>query len=58
MSKIIFGQLGRLKKEKIRDYEALHANPWPEVLKTIRDCNMRNYSISATRIWFLPISNM
>lgn len=45
MSKIIFGQLGCLKPEKIEEYEALHANPWPEVLKTIHDCNLRNYSI-------------
>ena len=45
MSKVIFGQLGRLKPEKIQEYEALHANPWPEVLKTIHDCNLRNYSI-------------
>lgn len=45
MSRIIFGQLGRLKSEKIEEYEVLHANPWPEVLKTIYDCNLRNYSI-------------
>ena len=45
MSKVIFGQLGRLKPEKIDEYEALHANPWPEVLQTIHDCNLRNYSI-------------
>lgn len=45
MSKIIFGQLGRLKLEKIQEYETLHGNPWPEVLKTIHDCNLRNYSI-------------
>ena len=45
MSRVLFGQLGRLKPEKIEEYEALHANPWPEVLKTIHDCNLRNYSI-------------
>jgi len=45
MSRVIFGQLGRLKPEKIEEYEALHAAPWPGVLKTIRDCNLRNYSI-------------
>ena len=43
--KRVFGQLGRLKKEKIAEYDALHANPWPEVLQTIHDCNLRNYSI-------------
>ena len=45
MSKIIFGQLGRLKRDKIEEYESLHANPWPDVLKTIHNCNLRNYSI-------------
>ena len=45
MSRIIFGQLGRLKPEKIGEYEALHADPWLGVLATIRDCNLRNYSI-------------
>lgn len=29
MKKVMFGQLGRLKPEKIEEYEALHANPWP-----------------------------
>ena len=45
MSTRIFGQLGRLKPEKIEEYEALHGAPWPEVLQTIYDCNLRNYSI-------------
>ena len=45
MSKIIFGQLGKLKRDKIEEYESLHANPWPDVLKTIHNCNLRNYSI-------------
>ena len=45
MRKVIFGQVGRLKPEKIDEYCSLHANPWPEVLKTITDCNLRNYSI-------------
>ena len=45
VKKVIFGQLGRLKPEKIQDYEMLHGNPWPEVLQTIRDCNLQNYSI-------------
>ena len=41
--RVIFGQLGRLKPEKIEEYEALHAAPWPEVLQTIHDCNLRNW---------------
>ena len=43
--KVIFGQVGRLKKSKVKEYEELHANAWPQVLKTIHDCNLRNYSI-------------
>jgi len=35
----------RLKPDKVEEYKYLHANPWPGVLKTIRDCNIRNYSI-------------
>ena len=45
MNKVIFGQVGRLKKDKIAEYEALHAAPWPQVLQVIHDCNLRNYSI-------------
>ena len=45
MAVLRFGQLGKLKPEKIEEYCALHANPWPEVLETIKQCNMRNYSI-------------
>lgn len=41
----LFGQIGRLKPDKIEEYENLHANPWPEVLQTIHRCNLRNYSI-------------
>lgn len=45
MNKIIFGQLGKLKKDKIEEYVTLHKNPWPEVLETIKRCNLENYSI-------------
>ncbi len=45
MSRTIFGQIGKLKPEKVQEYMELHANPWPEVLKTIQNCNLRNYSI-------------
>ncbi len=40
-----FGQLIRVKPERIEDYEQIHAAVWPEVLATIHECNMRNYSI-------------
>lgn len=45
MAMIRFGQLGKLKPEKVEEYVALHAEPWPGVLKTITDCNLKNYSI-------------
>ena len=40
-----FGQHARLKAEKVEDYKRLHAAAWPEVLKMISACNLRNYSI-------------
>lgn len=40
-----FGQVARLKPEKIEEYKVLHAVVWPEVLKTIHRCNLRNYTI-------------
>jgi L-rhamnose mutarotase len=39
------GQVIRLRPGKLEEYRAYHERVWPEVLKTIRDCNMRNYSI-------------
>ena len=41
-----FCQRGFLKPEKVEEYSALHAAAWPDVLKTIRECNLQNYSIS------------
>ena len=34
-----------LRPEKVEEYKKLHANVWPEVLKTIKDCGIRDYSI-------------
>ena len=45
MAMIRFGQIGKLKKEKIDEYVELHANTWPGVLKMISECNLQNYSI-------------
>lgn len=41
-----FCQRAFLKPEKVEEYRALHAAAWPDVLKTIRECNLQNYSIS------------
>ena len=50
MGKVLFGQIGRLKKEKIEEYQRLHmedvyTEKWEGVLAMISECNMRNYSI-------------
>lgn len=34
-----------LKPEKMDEYIKLHAETWPEILKLIEQCNIRNYSI-------------
>ena len=40
-----FGQVIRVKPDRIAEYEALHAAPWPGVLAAIERGNIRNYSI-------------
>lgn len=40
-----YGQLIGLKPEAYDKYVEYHANGWPGVLKTIHDCNIRNYTI-------------
>lgn len=40
-----FGQVIGIKPEHIAEYERLHADVWPGVLKMIAECNIRNYSI-------------
>jgi L-rhamnose mutarotase len=39
------GQIIRLKPGVLEEYRRYHAKVWPGVLHTIRDCNIRNYSI-------------
>ena len=39
------GSVIKLKPEKLAKYKELHANPWPDVLRMIRECKIRNYSI-------------
>jgi L-rhamnose mutarotase len=39
------GQVIRVGPESIAAYEALHADPWPGVLATLRAANVHNYSI-------------
>jgi len=35
----------RVKPEKLAEYKALHADPWPGIDRMIKACNIRNYSI-------------
>jgi L-rhamnose mutarotase len=45
MSMQRYGSMIKLNPEKLVEYKELHANVWPDVLKMIRECNIRNYSI-------------
>src|SRR6188768_1120217 len=39
------GSVLGIKPEEIAEYKRLHAAVWPDVLKMISACNIRNYSI-------------
>ena len=34
-----------VKPELIKEYEEIHAKVWPEVLATLKRCNIQNFSI-------------
>jgi len=40
-----FGQLIRIHPDRLDEYKRYHSAVWPQVLKTIADCHIRNYSI-------------
>jgi L-rhamnose mutarotase len=40
-----YGMVTGIRPEKIAYYKQLHAAVWPGVIKTISECNIRNYSI-------------
>lgn len=40
-----YGSIIKIKPEKISEYKKLHSAVWPEVLNTISECNIKNYSI-------------
>lgn len=40
-----YGSIIKVKLDKLEEYKKLHANVWEGVLKTIKDCNIKNYSI-------------
>lgn len=39
-----------LKPEKAPYYEELHANPWPAVCATMKECNLENISVHKAEI--------
>jgi L-rhamnose mutarotase len=45
-----FGMVTGIKPDKIAYYEQLHAAIWPAVLREIRLCHIRNYSIYIQQI--------
>lgn len=45
-----YGMVIGLNAAKLRKYKKLHAAVWPGVLKMIRKCNIRNYSIYLRRL--------
>lgn len=40
-----YGMVIGLRADKIDEYRKLHAAVWPDVLRMIRQCHIRNYSI-------------
>lgn len=40
-----YGSVIGIRPEKLEEYKRLHVNVWPEVLKRIKACHIRNYSI-------------
>jgi L-rhamnose mutarotase len=40
-----YGSVIKVKPEALSEYKRHHAAVWPDVLATIKKCNIRNYSI-------------
>lgn len=40
-----YGMVIRLRPDRVEEYKRLHAAVWPDVLRMITACNIRNYSI-------------
>ena len=50
-----YGQVLRLKEGAIDEYARYHADVWPEVLKTITECGIRNYTIFHKNGWLFGV---
>ncbi len=40
-----YGSVIKVVPEKLEKYKQLHAAVWPGILRMIKECNIRNYSI-------------
>ncbi len=40
-----YGSVIKVAPNMLEEYKRLHAAAWPSVLKMIKECNLRNYSI-------------
>ncbi len=45
-----YGSVIGVKEEQIPEYKRLHAAVWPDVLRMIAACHIRNYSIFLRRL--------
>ena len=45
-----FASITGLKEEKMDYYKQLHAEAWPAVLRQIKTCNIRNFSIYLKKV--------
>ena len=45
-----YGSIIGVRAEKLEEYKKLHAAVWPEVLRMIKRCNIKNYSIFLRRM--------
>jgi L-rhamnose mutarotase len=45
-----YGMVIGLRPERVAEYKRLHAAVWPDVLKMIQECQIRNYSIYLRRL--------
>lgn len=41
-----FAQIVKLKPEHLAEYKEVHARVWPDVLKQIAECNIRDCTIN------------
>jgi L-rhamnose mutarotase len=45
-----YGSIIGVRESKLAEYKKLHAAVWPDVLKMIKRCHIRNYSIYLRKV--------